>query len=212
VEHLEVQPGQEFETLQDHFGDWNGWLCSYAIDAHGNSVGEAGKSSDLSSSFDLELLKSLRSQADCIVTTGKTARIENYRASKFAPIAFLTRNPMSLMEIPAFSKPGEFENIVFSEFEDSTLFLEVRAALERRGFKKLLFEGGASSLNALVSQSMDVSLVASISNSSEPSSLDPLHALRGLVGDKFQATIIKDLATDTNRVIRWTISGSPTTQ
>jgi riboflavin biosynthesis pyrimidine reductase len=212
VEYLRVQPGQELKTLQDHFGGWDGWLCSYAIDADGGTISDAGSSSGLSSPFDLELLKSLRSQADCIVTTGKTARAENYKASKFAPIAFLTRKPLSLKGIPAFSKPGEFENILFSEFEDSVLFMEAKAALEKKGFKKLLFEGGASRLKDLVSQSKNVSLVASISNSSEPSSLDPALALRGLIGDNFQATIIKDLATDANRITRWSISNSPSAQ
>jgi len=212
VEYLEVQPGQEFNVLQDQFGDWNGWLCSYAVDDYGNTVGQTGTSSDLSSPFDLRLLKSLRSQADCIVTTGKTARIENYKASKFAPVAFLTRSPNSLNEIPAFEKPGEFENIVFSDFEDSTLFLDVKAALENLGFKRLLFEGGVSSLRALISQSSNLSLLASISNSKSPASVDSAQALRGLIGDDIQATLVKDLVTDSNRVIEWSVGRSPRAQ
>jgi len=212
VEYLEVQPGQEFNTLQDQFGNWNGWLCSYAVDAYGNTVGEAGTSSDLSSPFDFELLKSLRSQADCIVTTGKTARTENYKPSKFAPIAFLTRSPHSLNEISAFEQPGEFENIVFSDFEDATLFLDVKAALEKLGFKKLLFEGGVSSLKALISQSSNLSLLASISNSKSPASVDSAQTLRGLIGDDTQATIVKDLVTDSNRVIQWSVGRSPRAQ
>ena len=212
MEYLEVQPGQEFNTLQDQFGNWNGWLCSYAVDAYGNTVGEAGTSSDLSSPFDLELLKSLRSQADCIVTTGKTARTENYKASKFAPIAFLTRSPNSLNEIPAFAQPGEFVNIVFSDFEDSTLFLDVKAALEKLGFKKLLFEGGVSSLRALMSQSANLSLLTSISNSQAPASVDSVQVLRGLIGDDIQANIVKDLVTNSNRVIQWSVGRSPRAQ
>ncbi len=208
MEYLHIQPGQEFNTLQNQFGSWNGWLCSFAIDADGGTVGEAGSSSDLSSPFDLELLKSLRSQADCIVTTGKTARAENYKASKFAPIAFLTHSPDSLKGIPAFENPGDFENIVFSDFKDSTLFVEAKAALEKLGFKKLLYEGGVNGLRTLLTQTKSVLLIASISNSAAPASIDPGRALRGLIGDDFQATTLKDMATDANRIIQWSISNS----
>jgi riboflavin biosynthesis pyrimidine reductase len=212
VEHLHIQPGEEFKTLQTEFGDWKGWLCSFAIDANGSTVGENGNSSSLSSPFDLELLKSLRSQADCIVTTGETARTEHYKASKYAPIAFLTRSPESIKEIPAFSQRGEFENIVFSEFDDSVLFPEVKVALEIKGFKKLLFEGGASSLRSLIAQCKTVSILASISNSADPSLIDPAKALQGLIGDDFQGVITKDLVTDTNRITQWSISTSPAAQ
>jgi riboflavin biosynthesis pyrimidine reductase len=206
VEHLHIQPGEEFTTLQDEFGNWNGWLCSFAIDANGATVGESGNSSSLSSPLDLELLKSLRSQADCIVTTGQTARIENYKASRYAPIAFLSRSPKSLTEIPAFLEPGDFQNIVFSDFDDSVLFLQAQAALEKQGFKKLLFEGGRSSLISLITQGKSISILTSISNSAAPSSINPEQALLGLIGDGYQATITKDLVTDTNRIIQWSVS------
>lgn len=212
MQRLHVQPGSEFMALQELFGDWNGWLCSYAIDSSGATVDETGKSSNLSSPLDLELLKSLRSQADCIVTTGKTARLENYKASKFAPIAFLTRSANSLSEIPAFEKPGEFENIVFSDFEDSTLFLDAKASLEKKGYRKFLFEGGASSLNSLITQSKNVSLVTSISNSNAPTEIDPAKAIRGLIGGDFQAVVMKDLVSDANRILQWSITVSPGAQ
>lgn len=212
MKHLLVQPGQEFSTLKKEFGDWTGWLCSYAIDVDGITVDKNGRSSDLSSSFDLELLKSLRSSADCIVTTGETARKESYKSSTYAPIAFITRDADSLKETPAFSRSGEFQNIVFSDFDDSELFLKVQASLDKQGFKKLLFEGGTSSLRALISQVKTVSIVASLSNIDSPSSIDQARALRGLVGDGLESVVTKDIATDTNRIIQWAVSVSSSTQ
>ena len=46
--------------------------------------------------LDRELLKFIRSQSDLIITTGKTARAENLKASKFAPMLILTTSSEDL--------------------------------------------------------------------------------------------------------------------
>ena len=46
--------------------------------------------------LDRELLKFIRSQSDLIITTGKTARAENLKASKFAPMLILTASSEDL--------------------------------------------------------------------------------------------------------------------
>jgi hypothetical protein len=54
-------------------------------------------SSDISTNkLDRELLKFIRSQSDLIITTGKTAREENLKASKFAPMLILTKSSEDL--------------------------------------------------------------------------------------------------------------------
>ena len=53
--------------------------------------------SDISTNkLDRELLKIIRSQSDLIITTGKTARAENLKASKFAPMLILTTSSEDL--------------------------------------------------------------------------------------------------------------------
>lgn len=49
-------------------------------------TGASGSSRDISNETDLALLKKLRSFSDVIVTDAATARAENYRQSKWAPI------------------------------------------------------------------------------------------------------------------------------
>ena len=69
-----------------------------------NHVISAQQSSDnsdsLSNALDRSLLKFIRSQSDLIVTSGKTARDENLRASSFAPMLILTKSNEPI-EIPA---------------------------------------------------------------------------------------------------------------
>lgn len=69
-----------------------------------NHVISAQQSSDnsdlLSNELDRTLLRFLRKQSDLIVTSGKTARAENLRASGLAPMLILTKSTEAI-EIPA---------------------------------------------------------------------------------------------------------------
>lgn len=62
---------------------------------------EQGKNShDVSSPLDRYFLRAIRSASDLIITTGKTARSENLRSSKLAPLAIFTSRPDEI-DIPA---------------------------------------------------------------------------------------------------------------
>ncbi|MEO0024565.1 MAG: hypothetical protein RL196_1006 [Actinomycetota bacterium] len=67
-----------------------GVRLNLAEDVHGSVAGVSGTSNDVSNELDRALLVELRKQADVIVTSGATARAENLRASKHAPIFVLT--------------------------------------------------------------------------------------------------------------------------
>jgi len=70
---------------------------NYVISAVGTS---AENSNADSNELDRYFLKVIRSSSDLIVTTGKSARSEQLRASKLAPIAIITTQPNNL-QIPA---------------------------------------------------------------------------------------------------------------
>ena len=65
-----------------------------------SSASQSSNSDEASNKIDRELLKYIRSQSDLIITTGKTARSENLRASNYAPMLILTRSSDEL-NIPA---------------------------------------------------------------------------------------------------------------
>ena len=67
-----------------------GVRLNLAVDSEGLVAGVTGSSNDVSNQLDRTLLAALRKQSDVIVTSGATARAENLKASKFAPIVVLS--------------------------------------------------------------------------------------------------------------------------
>jgi riboflavin biosynthesis pyrimidine reductase len=174
LETFQVAEGQEFNFFAAKIPQWKGWLASLVIDAEGNAVGTDGTSKTVGNDTDLQLLLSLRAKADVIVTTGKTARAENYKASRFAPIAFITRHPESLATLPAIANPGAFENVYLtSSTGDSSIFERFDRELSERGFESVLFEGGKSSLAELLASTLPARLVLSIANVPKGFQLSP---------------------------------------
>ena len=73
----------------------------------------SSNSDEVSNQIDRELLKFIRSQSDLIITTGKTARSENLKASKFAPMLILTRSSDEL-NVPAV-EPNDAKPVYVSQ-------------------------------------------------------------------------------------------------
>ena len=61
-----------------------------------NGTNLAATSDNSTNKLDRELLSFIRSQSDLIITTGKTARAENLKASRFAPMLILTTSSEDL--------------------------------------------------------------------------------------------------------------------
>ncbi|MFM6971403.1 MAG: hypothetical protein ACKOWH_02290 [Rhodoluna sp.] len=136
-----------------------GWRAAIVLNANGEFIGRDGSSKSISNDSDRALLFELRSQSDVIVTTGKTARSEQYQSSKFAPIAFITRNPESLRNIPAFMVPGDFPNRILTSKNHDLNWLPDQ--IRELGFSRPLFEGGPDSLNQLIDSGVAIEIFAS---------------------------------------------------
>jgi riboflavin biosynthesis pyrimidine reductase len=154
------------------YGICNGWRVNLAIDQNGASFGESGKSSDVSSQLDTLLLGKLRSLADVIVTSGKTARVERYKSSKHAPIAIFTRSG-DLDTVPAVQGTQYFTPLILtpsanlSRMEQALSDVDVRlipfedegtpwprsisAALHHEGFQSPVLESGLSTIREFLS-------------------------------------------------------------
>ena len=162
MEKLVIPSGQEFNIFSSRFPSWKNWLATMVLDIDGNHTGEDGTSKSVSNDLDLQLLLALRSRSNVIVTTGKTARTEGYKSSRFAPIAILTRRAETLKNIPALDQVGAFENLVLRSETEHINFAEVQENLKSRGFNTFLFEGGPASLSELLSSKLEIQFVLSV--------------------------------------------------
>lgn len=108
-----LSPEDQSWIIAKDYGICNGWRLNFAVDAAGRYFGESSSSGDVSSELDRLLLGKLRSLADIIVTSGKTARLEKYRSSKHAPIAIFTVSG-DLDAVPAIQGTQYFTPLVLT--------------------------------------------------------------------------------------------------
>jgi hypothetical protein len=197
--------GQEFNFFAGKIANWHGWLASLVVDPRGNTFGSDGTSKTIGNQTDLQLLIALRSKSALIVTTGKTARNEQYKASRFAPIAFITKDQNSLASIPAVADPGSFENIFLSS--DKPLpdaFNDFDYELSRSGLPNYLFEGGLESLTSLLKSTLQVTLVLSIANVQDFDEPKALELLNKLLPDWPNPQLQEAFSVGQNIVTIWT--------
>jgi riboflavin biosynthesis pyrimidine reductase len=98
--NAEVEIDPETSSLQDA-SHWYPRIPGIRFNYVINAAGTSAENSDADSNeLDRYFLKVIRSSSDLIITTGKTARSEELRASKLAPMAIITTQPNSL-QIPA---------------------------------------------------------------------------------------------------------------
>jgi riboflavin biosynthesis pyrimidine reductase len=156
-------------VIAREYGICNGWRANFVIDQGGASFGISGDSSDVTNQVDRLLLGKLRSLSDVIVTSGKTARVERYKSSKYAPIAIFTRTG-DLDSVPAVQGTQYFTPLVlapaavldkveaelsdvdarfigFGGIEQTRAWpLEIVEVLRHEGFQSPILESGTSTI------------------------------------------------------------------
>jgi len=160
----EVKIDPETSSLQDA-SHWYpripGNRFNYVLNAAGTS---AENSNADSNELDRYFLKVIRSSSDLIITTGKTARSEQLRASQLAPMAIITTQPNNL-QIPATEQNSDqpvyicstvapeepFRNRAASWLETSTDDIAgiVREVIAKTNSSKTLLETGLLTFGAL---------------------------------------------------------------
>jgi riboflavin biosynthesis pyrimidine reductase len=203
LRRIELVAGQEFNQFVENIPDWSGWLATLVSNEDGLLVGRDGNSKGIGNQVDLQLLMALRSKADVICTTGKTARAEAYKASRFAPLAFLTKSKESLKQIPALIEPGPHENIFLLPQDADNAFIWAAGELNAKGLTSVLFEGGPSSLRVLWSADLPIQLVFSIANCQKVDEVDALEILGKALPWLKSPEIVDDIVIGPNRVTRW---------
>ena len=78
---------------------------SFVVGAEGSATSPDGTSKGLGNASDLELLKALRRNSNVVLTSGLTARLEEYRMPGTADLAIFTSHGVS--ELSLNPKPGQ---------------------------------------------------------------------------------------------------------
>lgn len=240
---VRVYPNREvFEGLTAEEQSWviardygicNGWRLNIAIDSSGNSFGETGVSDDVSTELDRLLLGKLRSLSDVIVTSGRTARAEKYRSSRYAPIAIFTSSG-DLDSVPAIQGKQYFTPLVLtpmarSAFVEASLSdvdvrilpyeqpsnvgdwpISIASIIQREGYQSPILESGQSTLCTFLEHQIIDEICVSITrpNSARVSARDLSASSLSRVFGNMDGFALKQLFTDGRTTFsRWVRSG-----
>ena len=86
---------------------------SFVVDSEGAVATPAGSSLGIGNPTDKKLLSALRANAQIVLTSGQTARADNYRMPKTADLAILTRTGVE--DLNLVPKPGQELHILGTE-------------------------------------------------------------------------------------------------
>lgn len=139
-----------FEDL----GDLGSITASLVVTANGSHISEAGTSRGIGNQSDLELLIWLRRRASAVLTSGLTARVENYRLPSNALLAILSRKG-----VPHLSGAGS-ERVLFLPQEVDGYSASVRF-LESLGHQRIHTEFGPRGFVELVDLARVTGLISS---------------------------------------------------
>ena len=185
------------QDLRAHFAqqEWSApsVLINFVTNSKGEFVGPNGSSREISNELDYQALIGYRQAADGILTTAKTARIEKYGRSRFAPLALVSQSG-NFNGIPAVDSEnaGPTNSEVFL-LVPSKIFRETRKtytkpwvrvskigkagtlrlslALTRLGWRRILVEAGAAYSRFLISNHAAKFLTLTITDAGEASPL-----------------------------------------
>lgn len=214
------------------YGICNGWRVNFAVNQIGESFGVSGTSQDVSSDLDKQLLIRLRSLADVIVTSGKTARSEKYKSSKFAPIAIFTKSA-DLDAVPAIQGTQFFTPLVLvpassrESIEDALIDVDVRVLdytesaegswpsriatlIRHEGLQSPILESGFSTLTQFIANGVVDEICLSVSDRSGVglSARDASHQFLERLFGMVHEFILENLYSDGQTLfMRWVRNG-----
>jgi hypothetical protein len=191
LEEISPQPGnvidlakEDLSLLKIWYPRLDGFRLNYVVS---NTERKNSDSALSTNNVDRVILRFIRSQSDLIVTTGLTARTENLKASKFAPLLILTSTNEEF-EFPAVKEESEFP--VYTTQALGTYYPNSKAlAIGRVGtslgdflsslilannFNAIALETGVTVSKALVKDKLVNEICLSVTNCSSRSDADEL--------------------------------------
>ncbi len=129
--------------------------ASLVVSATGSAVSEQGTSKGLGNATDLSLLKWFRNRSEIVLTSGKTAELENYRLPSTAQLAILSRTDRIYQSLGQ-----DKTKVIFLENLDS--FGSAIEELRTRGYERIHCEFGPTGFVDLVNQNLTAGFVSSV--------------------------------------------------
>ena len=127
---------------------------SFVVDSFGSSVNRDGNSKGLGNETDLELLRTLRANSEVVLTSGLTARAENYRMPRHADLAIFTAQGVQSLDLKP--RAGQQLQILSPPLVNS--YQEALSAIQKR-YKSVHIEFGTRGAVAL-RQSIDLFVIS----------------------------------------------------
>ena len=127
---------------------------SFVVDSFGSAVNEEGNSKGLGNETDLELLRTLRANSEVVLTSGLTARAENYRMPRHADLAIFTAKGVQQLDL----KPRAGQQLQILSPPLVNTYQEALSAIQRR-YLNVHLEFGTRGAVAL-RQSIDLFVIS----------------------------------------------------
>jgi riboflavin biosynthesis pyrimidine reductase len=134
-----------------------GVRLNFVVDARGNWATNTSQRA-VAHRLDLKLLNHLRCRSDLIVTGGKTVLAEQYRSSKWAPIAVFSNNPDLVQHSLFRDSDSEHKNLLITSLQKSPA--QALRELHSQGFEHILLESGPNLTKELASVIDEVCVTA----------------------------------------------------
>ena len=129
--------------------------ASLVVSPTGSAISHSGTSRGLGNETDLALLKWFRARSQIVLTSGKTAELENYRFPSSAGLAILSRSQRTYDSLAE-----DREKVLFLTEIDT--YRQAIDELTNKGFQKVHCEFGPSGFVELVNEGKVDGFVSSI--------------------------------------------------
>jgi hypothetical protein len=161
--------------------------ASLVVSPTGSAVSDEGTSKGLGNQTDLSLLKWFRSRSEIVLTSGKTAELENYRLPSKSQLAILSRTERTYQSLG-----DDKTKVLFLEKVDS--YGKAIDQLQALGFTKIHCEFGPAGFVDLINKKLTNGFVSS----TEPSGIEQfaqehqllLENIEVFAGDLFVAQLL----------------------
>lgn len=131
---------------------------SFVVDEFGQVVNSAGSSSGIGNQSDKLLLRALRANAQVVLTSGKTARADNYRMPRTADLAIFTNRGAGDLELI----PKENQRLTIFGSDKAPGFAAAIDYLKTLGYQRIHVEFGLTGFSAIKDQ-LDLVVLSTVS-------------------------------------------------
>lgn len=133
---------------------------SFVVDYEGDVVNQSGSSIGIGNLTDRKLLSALRASAQVVLTSGKTARLDNYRMPKKADLAVFTDTGVEEVDL----RPVSTQRLTVFGSEVATDFKAALKHIQSLGYDRVQVEFGPTGFQQILPE-LDLVLISSVSNS-----------------------------------------------